>query len=129
VRIPLYRENEMPMDTEYFTHNLMRYLKDELGVTSKVAPRGLGECVLIIGEEKNGIMKKYLLTAICISLIYHTAEAQDCSMALAPVADTEFTGIPASAVSFLESKRTRIITENGDYVGYDNGSTTAATNT
>jgi hypothetical protein len=51
VRIPLYRENEMPMDAEYFTRNLMHYLKDELGITSKIASRGLGECVLIIGEK------------------------------------------------------------------------------
>jgi hypothetical protein len=66
-------------------------------------------------------MKKYLLTAICICLIYNIVEAQNCSIALAPVTDTEFTNIPASAESFLESKLTRIITENDGNVGYANG--------
>jgi hypothetical protein len=52
VRIPLYGENEMPMDTEMFVRNLMKTLRSApYNITSKVEARGLGECMLIIGEK------------------------------------------------------------------------------
>ena len=52
VRIPMYRPNEMPMDTEYFVRELSRYLRsDPYKITSKVATRGLGRCALILGEK------------------------------------------------------------------------------
>jgi hypothetical protein len=52
VRIPLFRENEMPMDAETFARNLMRYLRSApYNIVSKVEMRGLGECMLIIGEK------------------------------------------------------------------------------
>jgi hypothetical protein len=51
VRIPLYSTNEMPMDTETFVRNLMKYLRSTYNITSKVETRGLGECMLIIGEK------------------------------------------------------------------------------
>ena len=52
VRIPLFRPNGMAMDTEYFVRELSRYLKAApYNITSKVAPRGLGRCALIVGEK------------------------------------------------------------------------------
>jgi hypothetical protein len=52
VRIPAYRPNGMPMDTESFVRELSRYLRAApYNVTSKVAPRGLGQCVLVLGEK------------------------------------------------------------------------------
>ncbi|MDR3327950.1 MAG: DUF6175 family protein [Prevotellaceae bacterium] len=52
VRIPLYREDEMPMDTEDFVRNLMRFLRAApYNLTSKIEQRGLGECILIIGNK------------------------------------------------------------------------------
>lgn len=52
VRIPLYRENGMGMDAEYFVRNLRRYLAAEpYNIPSKIVPRGLGRALLIIGEK------------------------------------------------------------------------------
>lgn len=52
VRIPLYRQNGMGMDAEYFLKGLQKYLKAApYNVTSKVSARGLGHAVLIIGEK------------------------------------------------------------------------------
>jgi hypothetical protein len=52
VRIPLYRTNGMPQDAESFTRELMRFLRvDPYNLTCKVLNRGLGRCLLIIGEK------------------------------------------------------------------------------
>ena len=52
VRIPLYRENGMGMDAEYFARNLRRYLAAEpYKIPTKIVPRGLGSALLIIGEK------------------------------------------------------------------------------
>ncbi len=52
VRIPLYRENGMPMDTRHFASNLRRYLRQSpYNMTSKLVTKGLGKAILIIGEK------------------------------------------------------------------------------
>lgn len=52
VRIPLYKQNNKPMDTEYFTKQLRNYLKQPpYNITSKVISLGLGKCMLIVGEK------------------------------------------------------------------------------
>lgn len=52
VRIPLYKANGMPQDTEGFTRELMRFLRAApYGLPCKVVSRGLGRCLLIIGEK------------------------------------------------------------------------------
>lgn len=52
VRIPLYRENGMPMDTRRFVTELRRYLsKEPFNITSKVLTKGLGRADLVIGEK------------------------------------------------------------------------------
>lgn len=52
VRIPLYKNNGMPMDTEAFVRNLRSYLgAAPYNLKSKVVNRGLGRCLLIIGEK------------------------------------------------------------------------------
>lgn len=52
VRIPLYRENGMAMDAEYFARSLRRYLAAEpYNIPSKLIPRGLGSALLVLGEK------------------------------------------------------------------------------
>lgn len=52
VRIPLYRENGMPMDTRHFASELRKYLrKTPYNMTSKLVTKGLGKAILIIGEK------------------------------------------------------------------------------
>ncbi len=52
VRIPLYRQNGMGMDAEYFIKGLQKFLKAApYNITSKVSARGLGHAVLILGEK------------------------------------------------------------------------------
>jgi len=52
VRVPLYRENGMAMDAEYFARSLRRYLAAEpYKIPSKLIPRGLGRVLLVIGEK------------------------------------------------------------------------------
>ena len=52
VRIPLFRENNMPMDTEYFVRELRKHLgKAPYNLESKIINRGLGRTALIIGEK------------------------------------------------------------------------------
>ena len=51
VRIPLYRENGNAMDTESFVRALRKYLSSNYQITSKVLPRGLGRCILVLGEK------------------------------------------------------------------------------
>ncbi|MDR2972826.1 MAG: DUF6175 family protein [Bacteroidales bacterium] len=51
VRIPLYNPKGQPMDTEAFVRELMRFLKAQYNLTSKVMTRGLGNAVLVIGEK------------------------------------------------------------------------------
>ena len=52
VRIPIYRENGMPMDTRQFVNNLRKHLRAEpYNIVSKVDTQGLGRADLIIGEK------------------------------------------------------------------------------
>lgn len=51
VRIPLYRENGNAMDTESFVRSLRNYLRKNYDIQSKVLPRGLGYCILALGEK------------------------------------------------------------------------------
>lgn len=51
VRIPLYKTNGQQMDTESFVRELRKYLKNSYGIESKVMTRGLGRCILAIGEK------------------------------------------------------------------------------
>ena len=52
VRIPLLRTNGMPMDTESFVRELSNFLRAEpYKVPTRVQTRGLGRCVLIIGDR------------------------------------------------------------------------------
>lgn len=51
VRIPLYKENGNQMDTESFVRNLRTYLRKEYAIESKIITKGLGACMLVIGEK------------------------------------------------------------------------------
>ena len=52
VRIPLYKKNGMPEDTEGFTRNLRRCLQQPpYSIPCKIINRGLGRCLLVIGEK------------------------------------------------------------------------------
>lgn len=52
VRIPLYRENGMPMDTRHFGNNLRKYLsKAPYNIPVKVITKGLGQVDLVLGEK------------------------------------------------------------------------------
>ena len=51
VRIPLYKANGQQMDTESFVRDLRKYLRDKYQIESKVMTRGLGQCILAIGEK------------------------------------------------------------------------------
>lgn len=52
VRISLYRENGMPMDTRHFANNLRKYLRrTPYNLTSKVLTKGLGKAIVVIGEK------------------------------------------------------------------------------
>lgn len=52
VRIPLYKENGMAIDTEGFARMLRSFLKKApYNLTCKVVARGLGKAVVIIGEK------------------------------------------------------------------------------
>lgn len=52
VRIPLYKQNGMPMDTRAFVEDLRKYLKKApYNLTCKTMTRGLGKAILVIGEK------------------------------------------------------------------------------
>lgn len=51
VRIPIYRQNGMAMDTESFVRELRRYLQKNFQIPSKIVNRGLGRSLLIIGDK------------------------------------------------------------------------------
>lgn len=52
VRIPLYGENERPLDARQFAKSLQKYLQaPPLQFQVKLMTRGLGEAILIIGEK------------------------------------------------------------------------------
>lgn len=51
VRIPLYKENGNQMDAESFVRGLRTYLRKQYQIESKVMARGLGRCILVIGEK------------------------------------------------------------------------------
>lgn len=51
VRIPLYKENGNQMDTESFVRGLRTYLRKQYQIESKIMARGLGRCILVIGEK------------------------------------------------------------------------------
>lgn len=52
VRIPLYKQNGMAQDTDGFVRRLMRFLRNApYNIPCKVVNRGLGRCLLILGEK------------------------------------------------------------------------------
>ncbi len=52
VRIPITKSNGMPQDTEGFVRELRRHLRQTpYSIASKVVNRGLGRCMLVIGEK------------------------------------------------------------------------------
>ncbi|MBO7051072.1 MAG: hypothetical protein J6W24_00150 [Prevotella sp.] len=52
VRIPVYKPNGMPMDAEAFARQLRNYLKAApYQITCKVVNRGLGRCLIVVGEK------------------------------------------------------------------------------
>ncbi len=51
VRIPLFKANGMAMDTESFARELRRYLMKNYQIPSKITNRGLGRCLIVIGEK------------------------------------------------------------------------------
>lgn len=51
VRIPLYKTNGNQMDAESFVRELRSYLKKKYQIESKIMTRGLGRCILVIGEK------------------------------------------------------------------------------
>lgn len=51
VRIPLYKANGMAQDTYGFARDLARYLTSTYSIPVKTTNRGLGRCLLIIGEK------------------------------------------------------------------------------
>lgn len=52
VRIPLYKSNGVAMDTEAFARQLRNFLRKEpYNIPCKVLNRGLGKCILVLGEK------------------------------------------------------------------------------
>lgn len=52
VRIPVYKPNGMAMDAEAFARQLRNYLKGApFQLTSKIVNRGLGRCLIVVGEK------------------------------------------------------------------------------
>lgn len=52
VRIPLYGENNRPMDTRHFVSGLRKFLsKEPYSITSKIVTKGLGKANLVLGEK------------------------------------------------------------------------------
>lgn len=51
VRIPLYDGKGRQMDTESFVKDLRKYLNSTFNIECKVMPRGLGRCILALGEK------------------------------------------------------------------------------
>jgi len=51
VRIPIYRQNGMAMDTESFVRELRKYLQKDFQIPSRIVSRGLGRTLLIIGDK------------------------------------------------------------------------------
>lgn len=53
VRIPIYNDKGLAMDTHTFARNMARYFKAApYNIPVKVVNQGLGRCVLIFGENK-----------------------------------------------------------------------------
>lgn len=51
VRIPLYDDNNRPLDTRRWANNLKRMLREKYNITSKLDTYGLGQVSLIIGDK------------------------------------------------------------------------------
>lgn len=52
VRIPLYSNSGVAMDTEAFARKLRNYLRKEpFNIPVKIMNRGLGKCILVLGEK------------------------------------------------------------------------------
>lgn len=52
VRMPVYRPNGMAMDADAFARQLRNFLRKEpYQITCKVVNRGLGRCLLVVGEK------------------------------------------------------------------------------
>ena len=51
VRIPLFDNNERPMDTRRWARDLMKHLKNNYQIESKLMTQGLGQAQLVIGSK------------------------------------------------------------------------------
>lgn len=52
VKIPLYKANGMPQDTNDFTRTLAKFLRNApYNIPCKVINRGLGRCLIVLGEK------------------------------------------------------------------------------
>lgn len=51
VRIPLTNAAGRPIDARTFSSGLMKHLKSKYGIPSKLMTRGLGEAILVLGEQ------------------------------------------------------------------------------
>lgn len=51
VRIPIYDENNRPMDTRRWARNLASMLRQKYNINSKLMIQGLGQASLVIGEK------------------------------------------------------------------------------
>lgn len=51
VRIPLANDKGRAIDARSFTQGLQRHLKNQYGVPAKLMIRGLGEAILVLGEQ------------------------------------------------------------------------------
>lgn len=51
VRIPLTNDKGRAIDARTFTQGLQRHLKNNYGVPAKLMTRGLGEAILVLGEQ------------------------------------------------------------------------------
>ena len=51
VRIPLYDQNNNPIDTKQWARELVKMLRKEYGITSKLMTQGLGQASLVLGEK------------------------------------------------------------------------------
>lgn len=51
VRMPMYKANGQAQDTYGFARDLVRYLKNTYNIPAKTVNRGLGRCLIILGEK------------------------------------------------------------------------------
>lgn len=51
VRIPLQNESGRSLDARSFASGLVKYLKNSFGIPGKLMTRGLGEAIIVLGEQ------------------------------------------------------------------------------